>query len=201
MPFQIRSMGVFVALPLMGACSGSPAAQTGAEEASGGSTSGASASAVAASAEAGAPVSFQNDLLPKLEHGCGLSSSCHQDPVLDPTMQRVFLGCDMNLDSNCVVASPGPQVYKGLMGMSQEDPSMPLVTPGNPSKSFLQYKVDGNLSGLQCTPVSSDPILQNAPSEPQPAQACGVAMPLGGQVSTDLSNAIRSWITAGAPNN
>lgn len=179
----VPAIALLATLPVLPACSGSPA------------------SGSPATVEAGAPISFQNDVLPKLEHGCGLSSSCHQDPVVDPTMQRVFLGCDMALNSNCSVASPGPTVYRGLMGNSQEDPTMPFVTPGNPSESFLQYKLDGNLSALHCAPVSSDPILQNAPSEPQPPAPCGVVMPLGGGVSTELSGTIREWIMAGAPNN
>ncbi|HZU81694.1 MAG TPA: hypothetical protein VE987_02205 [Polyangiaceae bacterium] len=156
-----------------------------------------------AGVEAGAaPVSFQNDLLPTFEGSCGLSSSCHQDAVTDPTAQRVFLGCKAT-NPNCLVANPAPVVFQGLMKTSQEDPAMPYVTPGDPTKSYILYKLQGTLSGLesQCLPVSSDPIVQNAPGEPQPAQPCGAPMPLGGSMLTDLADRVRAWIELGAPQN
>lgn len=152
---------------------------------------------------AGAAVSFQSELLPAFERSCGLSSSCHQEPVSDPTTQRIFLGCDVDASPNCSVNVPGPMVYQGLMKSSQENPPMPYVTPGDPTKSFLLYKLEGNLSGLesQCRPVSMNPIVQNASGEPQPLQPCGAPMPLGLPTATDLANKVRTWITQGAPNN
>jgi hypothetical protein len=154
-------------------------------------------------AEASATVSFQSDLLPGFERACGLSSSCHQEAVSDPTTQRVFLGCNVAANPNCSVNAPGPMVYQGLMNASQEDPTMPYVTPRDPTKSYLLYKLDGNLSGLesQCRPVNMDPILQNAPGEPQPPQPCGAPMPLGLATATDLANQVRAWIAGGAQNN
>lgn len=146
------------------------------------------------------PVSFQNDLLPQFERACGLSSACHQELVNDSKIQRVFLGCNPG-NPNCAVASPGPTVFQGLMGFSQELGSMPYVKPGDPAKSFLLYKMDNNLSGLACTPVASDPIVQNAPSEPQPPQPCGASMPLGLPMLADLNIQVRAWIMQGAPNN
>ena len=80
---------------------------------------------------------------------------------------------------------------------------MPYVTRGDPTKSFLLYKLEGNLSGLesQCRPVSMDPIVQNAPGEPLPAQPCGASMPLGLPTATDFAIQVRAWIVQGAQDN
>ncbi len=82
-------------------------------------------------------------------------------------------------------------IIAGMMKPSFEDPSMPVVTKGDPTKSFLMYKMDGNLNGLTA---------QCAKGE---AQSCGVLMP---QTSTDplsqtIRDTVRAWITQGAKNN
>jgi hypothetical protein len=153
-------------------------------------------------AEASGPVSFKTDLLPQFERACGLSSACHQEyPVQDPMVQRVFLGCNQSLSVSCSVADPGPLVYPGLMGLSQEDPSMHYVTPNDPTNSYLLRKMENTLSNLTCLPVAMDPIVKNAPSEPQPAQPCGTSMPLGLGTLADLNLLVRAWIMQGARDN
>jgi hypothetical protein len=90
------------------------------------------------------------------------------------------------------------------MSASQEDPTMPYVTPGDPSKSYIVYKLEGDLSNgaLNCLPLSMDPILQSAPGEqPTAAEPCGASMPLGLGQQADLTAQVRAWITQGAPDN
>ena len=154
------------------------------------------------SGEASAPISFQRDLLPGFERSCGLSSSCHQDPVTDPITQRIFLGCATTNPDCSMDASSGAEVFQGLKKDSQEDPTMPYVTDGDPSQSFILYKLEGNLAGIesQCRPVAMDPIVQGASGEPQPPQPCGAAMPLGLPPLTDFTNQVRAWIAQGAQN-
>jgi hypothetical protein len=156
-------------------------------------------------ADAPGSVSFQNDLLPLLMGGCGLSSSCHQEVVQDPKVQRIFLGCNP-MSPSCTVPdagpmSSGPLVYQGLMGLSQEAPSMHYVVPNDPTNSYLLRKLENTLSNVQCVAVTSDPIVANAPSEPQPAQPCGTSMPLGLPMRTDINQLVRAWIMQGAPDN
>jgi hypothetical protein len=98
-------------------------------------------------------VSFSKDVMPIFEHSCGLSSSCHYDPKAIPTL-GIFLGCDINTSSTCNVSNPAPQVYQDLVGSADggpdagplaalEDP-MPYVTPGDPTKSYIIHKLDGD---------------------------------------------------------
>jgi hypothetical protein len=153
-------------------------------------------------AEAAAPVSFQNDLVPQLAMKCGLSSSCHQEQVQDPKVQRVFLGCSTS-NPSCTGSSPDV-VYQGLLAASQENPTMPYVKRGDPANSYVVYKLDGDLSNsmLQCLPLSMDPILQGATGEqPTASQPCGAQMPLNGGSDTALAAQVRAWIVQGAPEN
>jgi hypothetical protein len=179
-------LGIVTAPVFVMACSSSPAGTT--PDDGGG-------------ADALGPVSFQNDLLPKFEGSCGLSSSCHQEVVQDPKVQRIFLGCNP-MSPSCSVMSPvGPLVYPGLMGFSQEAPSMHYVVPNDPTNSYLLRKLENTLSNLTCTPVAMDPIVANAPAEPQPAQPCGTSMPLGLGTLTDVNQLVRAWIMQGARDN
>jgi hypothetical protein len=151
-------------------------------------------------AEASGPVSFQSDLLPRFENSCGLSSACHQAQVVDPMLQRVFLGCNPASPS-CSVADAGPLVYPELMKPSVELPTMPYVTPNDAANSYLLRKMENNLNGLTCVAVASDPIVRNGPAEPQPAQPCGTSMPLLQPTDTALNAQVRAWILQGAKNN
>lgn len=66
---------------------------------------------------------------------------------------------------------------------STHEPSMALVSPGDPTNSFLFHKVTGDFTGLACATA-----------------ACGERMP---QRSTPLSDEdiamIQEWIQQGAP--
>jgi len=137
----------------------------------------------------GDAVSFERDLMPKFASSCGLSSSCHSLPVRDQKLQRVFLGCQAS-SSTCTNPSPGA-VYAGLLSQSQQLPSMPYVTPGDPSNSYLQRKIDGNFAGLSCAPGADD----------HSAKPCGESMPPGQPASSILRAQLRAWIADGAPQN
>src|SRR5437588_9387596 len=78
-------------------------------------------------AEAASQVSFRRDVLPLFAMSCAFSS-CHQDPAADPTMQKIFLGCNTS-SGPCAVPDAGGTIYSELMMASQELTTMPYVTP------------------------------------------------------------------------
>jgi hypothetical protein len=180
-------------------------------------------------------VSFANDVLPLFERSCGLSSSCHYDPGPTTIMNLgIFLGCDITFDAGagsintCATPNPGPIVYQELVGTPDGGPplkpleisDMPFVTPGDPTKSYIMHKIDGD----QCT-LTAGCITMNMPVGTQmdtpgpggPPNWCGQQMPLNqepvppGAVcggSTDCkdpslftSDTVRAWIAQGALNN
>ncbi|MDP9003102.1 MAG: hypothetical protein M3O46_23675 [Myxococcota bacterium] len=122
--------------------------------------------------------------------------------VNDPKVQLVFLGCK-STNPNCTVSDSGPIVFASLMNNSQEDPTMPYVTQGDPLRSYLLYKLEGSAGGVRpnCIAVSVDPIVKNASGEPQPLQPCGASMPLGGGGLPDFTSKVRAWIIRGALQN
>ena len=65
---------------------------------------------------------------------------------------------------------------------SQENPSMALVAPGNPERSWLVYKISGDLCRFTC-----DTKL-----------GCGGQMPFGQQLSEPERGVILAWIRHGA---
>lgn len=134
------------------------------------------------SAGSGEAVSFQRDLLPKFATACGLSDSCHALR----TGQRVYLGCQAT-SSSCTDRSPDIAVHDHLLERSAQLPSMPYVAPGDPSNSYLQHKIDGELSGLNCSGVGDAP--------------CGESMPPGQPASPVFRAQLRAWILAGALQN
>ena len=165
-------------------------------------------------------VSFRNDILtaapPNLsfELSCGLSTTCHHDPVSDPKVERVFLGCNKSNSSCMAMGDVAETVYAGIVGQpSQELPTMNYVTKGDPDNSYLYRKIEKDgLMGLTCVPVNMDPIVAMAPSEPTPMQPCGAPMPLLADLSscsdptcvaalTTFIDKVRTWIADGAPDN
>ena len=65
--------------------------------------------------------------------------------------------------------------------------AMPYVTPGDPANSYLMHKLDGDLESLESKCAQSD---------------CGQRMPKGQpQLDQATRDAIRAWITQGAPDN
>ena len=68
---------------------------------------------------------------------------------------------------------------------SQENPSMDLVTPGDPEGSWLVYKISGDLCRFTC-----DTKL-----------GCGGQMPFGQQLAEQERGVILAWIRRGASTN
>ena len=76
--------------------------------------------------------------------------------------------------------------YAALVGVpSTENPSMNRVEPGDPGNSWLMYKLDGTQGWFTGTCSGG---------------FCGSQMPLGGELSVDVRDAIRFWIASGAAN-
>ncbi len=117
---------------------------------------------------------------------------CHSDPSYAtngvPTGgNRTYLGPATGSVDATVVLS-------GMVGKpSFEAPSMNVITAGDPTKSYLMFKMDGpqQLMTLASACQSGD------------LGTCGLTMPFG--VSMPLPQAtrdlVRSWITQGAKNN
>jgi hypothetical protein len=152
-------------------------------------------------------VSFQNDVLPVFEHSCGISSSCHNDPSVIPT-RGIFLGCDMNTSMTCAVMPPvAPKVYPHIVGATADKPletSMPYITPGDPSMSFLMYKMDDNLCGQMGCKANNNAVSQagDTPAMVGAPNWCGTFMPYNVQpLDVATRDTIRRWIAQGAKNN
>lgn len=133
-------------------------------------------------------VSFKTDVLPVFRNSCGLSSSCHGDSSSPETSvdKRPYLGEPKDkMMSDQQIAD----VISAIVNVkAAKEPSMKEVTPGDPQKSFLMYKVDHTLSCSQL-PCSS-------------GGACGDNMPQNSDpLPIDQRNKIRSWIANGAQNN
>ena len=128
-------------------------------------------------------VSFQSDVLPIFEGSCGLSTSCHGSSTVTSD-GRVFLGSD-------TVTTDPATVHDGLVGIFSMDlPSMPYVTAGDPSKSFLMHKMDGDecLFASQCAASVA-------------GGGCGVSMPQNLPLLDVASrDTVRRWIAQGAAN-
>ena len=111
------------------------------------------------------------DVEPLMRASCGFGASCHG------TAQPAGL-VQLTLGSGDAAA-----LRTRLLAKSRREPSLALVTPGDPSASFLMHKVWGDFSGLPCGPSS-----------------CGERMP---QRSSPLPEAeielLERWIQQGAP--
>jgi hypothetical protein len=71
-----------------------------------------------------------------------------------------------------------------LVGVpSQENPSMNLVTAGDPQSSWLVHKVFGAVCGYSC----------------DPSIGCGGQMPFGGSLGPADRATIVAWVEGGAP--
>jgi hypothetical protein len=108
-------------------------------------------------------------------NNCG-TSACHGAM---PGMGGMFLG---------VTAADAPTVYAGIVGKaSSELPTMPFITAGDPEKSYLMHKMDGDQCQFdhECT---TENCLAVMPS--------GATMPL----PVTYRDLVRRWIAQGAMN-
>jgi len=90
-------------------------------------------------------------------------------------------------------------IVMGIVGVkSVEDPSMNIVTAGDPANSYMMHKIDGDMCSIMsmCAPMSTS--LPTAVTMP-----CGVQMPyqVGQPLTGAQSATIWNWIAQGANNN
>jgi hypothetical protein len=117
--------------------------------------------------------SFETDVAPVLEKSCAFGS-CHGSR--GPANRGIFLGAKTAEDRQAV--------KDALRSASRAAPALPYVTPGDPDKSFLMHKLDGDQCVFQESCVGGD---------------CGKSMPEGNDLLPETSrDAIRRWIAQGA---
>jgi len=123
-------------------------------------------------------VSFSNDVVPIFVESCAFSS-CHG--AASGGNNGIKLG------SKTTTVQPS-EIHDALVGKpAPELASMSLVTAGDPSKSYLMHKMDGD----QCT---FDKQCTN--------ETCESSMPQGSDVlKPEQRDVIRRWIAQGAQNN
>ncbi len=170
-------------------------------------------------------VSFAEDVFPMLEESCTESTACHGDPAArSPGL--FFLGCFQDsmpsLDGflpdcpdSLTVGMAAARVYATLLGLPGGDvdagpteiAGMPYVTPGDPTRSFLMHKLDGDLctvtgcvDGNAAVEDTEDPPGSLEPGVPP--NWCGVSMPFDGDpLDPENRDLLRRWIAQGASEN
>jgi hypothetical protein len=124
-------------------------------------------------------VSFKTDVMKLFNNSCGLST-CHGST--SAPAGGLFLGVEgMN-------SSDAATVYAGLMGKaSGELTTMPFVTAGDPSKSYIMHKLDGDQCAFDAECVG---------------KTCQTLMPSGGNqlLPVGTRDTLRRWIAQGAKN-
>ncbi len=138
-------------------------------------------------------VSFVQNVLPVFEHSCGLGSSCHGDPY----GSRVYLGCDVNTESDCTDSSPAAKVQMNIVGKAPvELPTMPYVTAGDPTQSYLMHKMDGDACEFESMCVANNALVDGQ------WPPCGLSMPQGDPlIDVADRDTVRKWIAQGALQN
>jgi hypothetical protein len=119
------------------------------------------------------------NVMPLFNMSCSFSS-CHGS--VTASKGGIFLGAQ---GANGMDAA---QVRKLLVGVNADEiPTMPYVTAGDPTKSFLMHKMDGDQATLasQCAPPGCQGTMPQG-NDPLPAAE---------------RNIIRRWIAQGALDN
>jgi len=133
---------------------------------------------------------FKADVLPIFQRSCGLSPSCHgtnpgtksTSPIDNKPQHQPFLGPALPATATDAEIA---QIIKEVVGIAAtRDPSMSIVTAGDPKHSFLMHKMDGLCgSELKC------------------GDGCGQSMPQASDLlSVGDRDKVRGWIAAGAKN-
>jgi|HubBroStandDraft_2_1064218.scaffolds.fasta_scaffold126557_2 hypothetical protein len=173
-------------------------ATSGTTTVTGASACGAGASAV--------PVSFSNDLMPVFQNNCsvgglGPGALCHGDPSVTSTLAlggtRPYFGPPSPTVSSAATLT---MIYEGLVDeSSSEDISMSRVAPGEPTQSYVWYKINGIQSVLENeSPDACERGDLGSCGSPMPLPLMGFVVAVFAQSNRDL---ICNWITQGAPNN
>jgi hypothetical protein len=129
---------------------------------------------------------YSMDVATIFQHSCALGEgACHGDPN-EKTQGRPYLGLPDG-------GGNAAQVLMGIVGVkSTEDPSMNVVTAGDPSKSFLMHNMDNdqNCFAADCA------------NNGTPYTNCGGLMPsLNPLLDQPTRDTVRRWIAQGAKNN
>jgi hypothetical protein len=120
----------------------------------------------------GADVSFQQDVLPIFQTSCS------------------FVSCHGSRGHNGIYLGPSgtasdPSAIRAELLQTAEVASMPFVAPGEPDRSWLLRKLEGNYCGVAC--AGGD---------------CGARMPQNGEpLAPAALTTIATWIAKGAPDN
>jgi hypothetical protein len=139
-------------------------------------------------------VSFKTDVVPILQASCSTGGTlCHGDPSV-VTMGTVSGGNRDYLGPSSGAFTPATttMVLGAMVGKpSLEDPSMNVVTVGDPTKSYLIYKIDGTQGTLSAQCMTGE------------LAGCGLLMPYGTTVPLPQAtlDTIKNWVTQGALNN
>lgn len=148
-----------------------------------------------------ASASFSADIIPIFrETGCALSSVCHGQ-MGNSGEENLYLGMNSGGGGSADISA----VYSGLVGVaSEEDPSMNLVTPGDPSSSYLWHKVVGDQNSNAAV-ASGCAKATTMCSDCNVMTPCGTFMPYYGEMLSGIAPddlcTLQNWISEGAPNN
>lgn len=120
-------------------------------------------------------VSFKTDVMPVLNANCA-SASCHG--IADGPQGGLFLGAQQKKGADAAA------VYQKLVGpMAGQLSTMPYVTPGDPAKSYLMHKVDGDQCQFETACANGD---------------CAHTMPYDRPLAVETRDILRRWIAQGA---
>ena len=120
----------------------------------------------------GQPRSLRADVIPIFAKSCS-TKDCHGDPNTEEV--RIHLD-----------ATNPDGLYAQLQLESPTAKGAKLVVPGDPAKSFLFAKVNGDADNFSAACV---------------VPGCGETMPPGSKIPSVQRDTIQQWITEGAPNN
>ena len=130
--------------------------------------------------DAAAPTtSFELDVVPILQGSCAIAT-CHKAGT-----NAGGLGLGPPRADGPPSAAERAAIHAALLELSNAAPTLPHVTPGDPSRSFLMIKLDGCQSdlGLDCE-----------------LRKCGDPMPRNAaQLPLETRDVVRRWIVQGAP--
>ncbi len=126
-------------------------------------------------------VSLRTDVMNVFNSNCG-AATCHGNGDSAMSTGELFLGAESAAGSDAAT------VRAGIVGkMGDELASMPLVTAGNPTMSYLMHKMDGDQCqyDAQCA-----------------GGTCLADMPNGGlSLPVTTRDIVRRWIAQGALDN
>ena len=137
-------------------------------------------------------VSFKTDVLPLFRNSCGLSSVCHGSTTPVAPAQHYY---GPKLTDPAPSAAEITAILAGAVGVkSVDDPTMNIITAGDPSQSFMMYKLDGDPqdpSSVSCSKLAC-----------VASKTCLGAMPQAGNtLPAATRDIIRRWIAQGAKDN